>query len=83
MEVKSEDLDFSTSAKEVIVCDYNGMPLNIGFKGSTFTEILNGLESDDVVIRLADSARAGVVYPLQQPEGQNVLMLMMPMLLND
>ncbi len=83
MEVKSEDLDFSTSAKEVIVCEYNGMPLNIGFKGSTFTEILNGLESDDVVIRLADSARAGVVYPLQQPEGQNVLMLMMPMLLND
>ncbi|MGM9712571.1 MAG: DNA polymerase III subunit beta [Prevotella sp.] len=83
MAVSSEDLDFSTSAKEHIVCDYSGMPLNIGFKGTTLTEILNCLESDDIVLKLADSARAGVLYPLQQPEGQNVLMLMMPMLLND
>ena len=33
LEVSSEDIDFSTSAKEQIACDYAGSTMNIGFKG--------------------------------------------------
>ncbi len=46
-------------------------------------EILSSLESDEVVIELADPSRAGTVMPSQQPENEDVLMLLMPMLLND
>ena len=81
--ISSEDIDFATSAKESLICDYDGMPMSIGFKGPALTEILNNIESDDVVIELADPSRAGVVLPGEQPEQEEVLMLIMPMLLND
>lgn len=83
LEVSSEDIDFATSAKEHIVCDYNGPQISIGFKGSSLQEILNNLDSDEVVFQLADPSRAGVIVPAQQPENTNILMLIMPMLLND
>ncbi len=79
----AEDIDFATSAKESIACDYNGAKMDIGFKGTAIYEILNNIASDEVTIQLADPSRAGVVVPTQQPEGQEVLMLIMPMLLND
>lgn len=83
LEVSSEDIDFATSAKESITCEYVGVPMSIGFKGSNLTEILSNLESDEVVIELADPGRAGVVMPAVQPENEEVLMLIMPVLLND
>lgn len=83
LELSSEDIDFATSAKESIVCDYSGQTMNIGFKGSSLTEILTNLESEDVTIQLADPSRAGVIVPTTQPEGEDILMLIMPMLLND
>ena len=81
--VSSEDIDFATSAKESILCDYNGMNLNIGFGGNTLLEILNSLDSEEVCLKLADPSRAGVVTPVTQPENQEILMLIMPMILND
>ncbi|MBR5656667.1 MAG: DNA polymerase III subunit beta [Prevotella sp.] len=83
VELSSEDIDFATSAKEVITCEYAGQSMNIGFKGSSLSEILNNLEGDDVVIELADPSRAGIIVPAVQPENEDVLMLIMPMLLND
>lgn len=83
LEVSSEDIDFATSAKESITCDYNGTTMDIGFKGSTVYEILNNLSSDEVTIQLADPSRAGVIVPTEQPENEDILMLIMPMLLND
>ena len=57
--------------------------MNIGFKGSSLSEILSNLESDEVIIKLADPSRAGVIIPVTQPENEDVLMLIMPMLLNE
>ena len=83
VELSSEDLDFATSAKESIICEYNGQKMDIGFKGSSLQEILNNIDSDEITFELADPSRAGVIIPVQQPENQEVLMLIMPMLLND
>ena len=57
--------------------------MRIGFKGSSILEILGNLQSEEVNIQLADPSRAGLVVPSEQPEGENVLMLVMPVLLND
>lgn len=83
VEISAEDLDFYTSAKESIVCDYNGNTMNIGFKGSSLLELLNNLSCDEVSLRLADPSRPCLILPSEQPEGQDILMLIMPMLLND
>lgn len=83
LEVSSEDIDFATSAKENIMCEYSGTSMDIGFKGSTVYEILNNLSSEEVTIQLADPSRAGLIVPTTQPENQDILMLIMPMLLND
>ena len=83
LQLDAEDYDFSKTATERMSCDYNGMPMSIGFKGSSFIEILSNFDCDQVVIQLADPSRAGLVLPSQQPENQDVLMLMMPMLIND
>ena len=82
-EVSSEDIDFSTSAKEQLSCEYNGSPISIGFKGSSLMEILSNLTSDNIIIQLADPSRAGIIVPAEQPENEDILMLIMPMLLND
>lgn len=83
IELSSEDIDYATKAKETIICDYNGQKMCIGFKGSSLTEILGNLDGDEVVIELADPSRAGIIVPAQQPENEDVLMLLMPMLLSD
>lgn len=83
LELNSEDIDFATSAKESIPCEFVGQPLMIGFKGSSLLEILSNIGSDEIVIQLADPSRAGIIVPAIQPEDQNILMLIMPMLLND
>lgn len=83
LELKTEDLDFATNAKEDITCSYSGMKMSIGFKGSSMLEILNNLGGDEVIILLADPSRAGVIIPAQQPQNEDILMLIMPMLLND
>jgi DNA polymerase-3 subunit beta len=83
LEISSEDIDFSTSAKEEIVCNYDGNSMNIGFKGSSLNDILNNLQSEEVVLQLADPSRPCLILPSQQPEDTDVLMLIMPMLLND
>ncbi len=83
LQLDAEDYDFSKTATERMTCEYNGNPMSIGFKGSSFIEILSNFDCPEVVIQLADPSRAGLVLPSEQPENQDVLMLMMPMLIND
>ena len=83
LQLDAEDYDFSKTATERMSCDYNGQTMSIGFKGSSFIEVLSNFDCPEIVIQLADPSRAGLVLPSEQPENQDVLMLMMPMLLND
>ena len=83
LQLDAEDYDFSKTATERMTCEYNGQAMSIGFKGSSFIEVLSNFDCPEVVIQLADPSRAGLVLPSEQPEGQDVLMLMMPMLIND
>jgi DNA polymerase-3 subunit beta len=81
--ISAQDVDFSTSAEESLSCQYNGKPMSIGFKSTFLIDILNNINSQDVVLELADPSRAGVIVPAEQTEDEDVLMLIMPMMLND
>lgn len=81
--LSSEDIDFATSARENVMCEYEGPRMDIGFKGSTIYDVLNNVGGDEVFIKLADPSRSGVIVPTEQEENEELLMLVMPMLLND
>ena len=83
MVVSGQDIDFSTSAEETLACQYAGASMSIGFKSTFLIDILNSISSDEVVVELADPSRAGVIVPAVQEENKNLLMLLMPMMLND
>ena len=77
--LSSQDLDYSTSAEERMVCGYSGNPMTIGFQAGFMIEILSNLKGDTVVCKLSDPSRAGIFMPEVQAENENVLMLLMPM----
>ena len=81
--ISTQDTDFSTSAEETLTCQYEGNPMSIGFKAPFLIDILNNITGQDVIIELADPSRAGVLVPAEQEENSNLLMLLMPMMLND
>ncbi|MBQ3998821.1 MAG: DNA polymerase III subunit beta [Paludibacteraceae bacterium] len=83
IKISAQDIDFSTSAEETISCDYNGTPMAIGFKAPFLIDLLGSIASADVQLKLADPARAGLILPVENEENEDVLMLLMPMLLND
>jgi DNA polymerase-3 subunit beta len=83
MHISSHELDFSKSADESLLCDYNQTPMSIGFRGSFLLEVLNNIEAEDVLLKLAGPSRAGLILPVEQKETETVLMMLMPMMIND
>ncbi|MCD7899952.1 MAG: DNA polymerase III subunit beta [Bacteroides sp.] len=81
--ISAQDIDFSTSAEETLVCQYSGTPMSIGFKSTFLIDILNNISASEIVIELADPSRAGVILPVEQEQEEDLLMLLMPMMLND
>lgn len=81
--VSAQDIDFSTAAEETIPCQYTGTPMNIGFKSSFLIEILNNIPSTEISLELSDPSRAGLIIPQENEENEDLLMLLMPMMLND
>ena len=80
--VSAQDLDFSISAYERLNGQYEGNDLEIGFKSSFLIEILSNLSSGDVIFKLSDPSRAGIMVPAEtEIEGEDILMLLMPMMI--
>ncbi len=81
--VSAQDIDFSISAYEKIKCQYEGDDMEIGFKSVFLLEILSNISTQDVMIELADPTRAGLFLPGEsENESEDLLMLLMPMMIN-
>ncbi|MDO5665968.1 MAG: DNA polymerase III subunit beta [Bacteroidia bacterium] len=81
--VSAQDIDFLTSAEEIIPCQYNGNVMSIGFKAVFLIDILNNIPATDVKMELSDPSRAGIILPAENEENEDMLTLLMPMMLND
>lgn len=82
VQVSAEDLERASSANETVACDYEGEDLVIGFNAVYLTEVLNNIDSEDVQFEFSSPNRAGVVTPSDQDEGETMMMLIMPVMLN-
>ncbi|WP_111307411.1 DNA polymerase III subunit beta [Confluentibacter sediminis] len=83
LNISAEDIDYSNKAEERLTCDYQGDDMQIGFNSRFLTEMLNNLSSDDVQLEMSLPNRAGILTPVDGlDEGEQVTMLVMPVMLN-
>ncbi|MEM1042437.1 MAG: DNA polymerase III subunit beta [Bacteroidota bacterium] len=80
--ISAEDIERASEAKETVLGEYDGPGLEIGFNSVYLIEVLSNVSADDVVFEFSSPNRAGVVLPAEQPEGEDMLMLIMPVMLN-
>jgi DNA polymerase-3 subunit beta len=84
LNISAEDIDYSNKAEERLTCDYQGDDLQIGFNSRFLTEMLNNLTSDDVSLEMSLPNRAGILTPIDGlDEGEQITMLVMPVMLNN
>jgi len=83
LQISSEDLDFANQAEERLTCQYKGEDMEIGFNSKFMIEMLNNIGSEEINLEMSASNRAGILLPLDgQEEGEETLMLVMPVMLN-
>jgi DNA polymerase-3 subunit beta len=82
LHVSAEDIDFNNQANENLKCIYEGEDIEIGFNCAFLIEVIQNIDTDEVVLELSSPNRAVIVMPENQEDGENVLMLMMPVILN-
>jgi DNA polymerase-3 subunit beta len=81
--VSAQDIDFAISGTERLTCEYEGDDMEIGFKSTFLQEILANLPSAEIRLEMSDPSRAGLLLPGEkEDENEDVLMLLMPMMIN-
>jgi DNA polymerase III subunit beta len=82
LQLAAQDVDFSFEGNERMKCRYDGEDLQIAFNAKFLIEMLNAAESDEVVVELSTPTKAGIIKPVEQEENEELLMLVMPLMLN-
>ena len=80
--VSAEDIERASEAKERVLGDYDAEPMEIGFNSQYLQEVLANVDGEDTVFEFSSPNRAGVVSPAEPAEGEELLMLIMPVMLN-
>ena len=81
--VSAEDLDFSNEANERLACQYDGEDMEIGFNARFLLEMLSNIDADEITLELSTPNRAGLLMPTVAEENESILMLVMPVMLNN
>ena len=81
--ISAEDLDFSNEANERISCEHDGADIEIGFNAKFLIEILSNMNSNRVTFKLSEPNKAGLIIPDEIDDNEDIVMLVMPVMLND
>jgi DNA polymerase-3 subunit beta len=82
LQLAAQDIDFSFEGNERMSCQYDGEDLQIAFNAKFLIEMLNAAETQDIIIELSTSTKAGIIKPTEMDENEDLLMLVMPLMLN-
>lgn len=80
--IAAEDIDLSSEAKESIACEYSDPEMEIGFNARYLSDVLGNIDDPEVLFEFSTPNRAGIVRPAVQDEDEDMLMLVMPVMLN-
>lgn len=81
--ISAQDLDFSNEATEQLSCNYDGNPLTIGFNAKFLVEMLSVMDAEEVKLEMSTPTRAGILLPMEPKDGEEILMLVMPVMLSN
>jgi len=82
LQISAEDLDFSNEANERLSCEHDGEDIEIGFNAKFLIEMLTNLDSDKIRLTMSAPNKAGVILPAEKDADEDILMLVMPVMLN-
>ena len=82
LQLAAQDVDFSFEGNERMKCRYDGEDMAIAFNARFLIEILNAADSDEVRLELSTPTKAGIIKPTEADEDEDLLMLVMPLMLN-
>jgi len=80
--ISAEDIDFGSEARETCACEYSDEPLEIGFNSTYIIDVLSHIDTEEAIFHFSTPTRAAIVQPVTQRDGENLLMLVMPVRLN-
>lgn len=82
LELTAQDVDFSFEGDERMKCRYDGEDLNIAFNAKFLIEMLNAADGDEIKMELSTPTKAGIIKPVDKEENEELMMLVMPLMLN-
>jgi len=82
LQIFAEDLDYSNEAKEMILCEFEGEEMEIGFNAGFLIDVFSNLDSEEVTLSLSTPNRACIIRPKETIEDEDILMLVMPVMLS-
>lgn len=83
LQMAAQDVDFSFEGNERMNCQYDGEDLQIAFNAKFLIEMLSAADTDEVRVELSTPTKAGIIKPSEQQENEELLMLVMPLMLNN
>ena len=83
LQISAEDIDFANEANERLACEHEGEDIEIGFNARFLIEMLGNVDSDEVQLDLSASNKAGLILPTEKDDNEDLLMLVMPVMLNN
>ncbi len=78
--LSAQDIDFSYEGKETLPCQYTGEDMKIAFNAKLLSEMVANMDGEELLIELSTPTRAGIFRPTEKTEGEEVLMLLMPLM---
>jgi len=82
LQMTAQDVDFSFEGNERMGCRYDGEDLQIAFNAKFLVDLLNCSDSEDVRLELSSPSRAGILKPMEDEANEELMMLVMPLMLN-
>lgn len=82
LQISAEDLDFSNEANERLSCEHDGEDIEIGFNAKFLVEMLGNMDSEQIRLTMSAPNKAGVILPAEKDKAEDILMLVMPVMLN-
>ena len=82
LQISAEDLDFSNEANERLSCEHDGEDIEIGFNAKFLVEMLGNMDSEQIRLTMSAPNKAGVILPAEKDQSEDILMLVMPVMLN-
>lgn len=82
LSINTRDLDFSNEGNETLVCQYDGEDLEIAFNAKFVIDMIASMNEEEVQFEFSTPSRACIMTPLNKKDNEDLLMLVMPIMVN-